>query len=297
LFALAVRDELSHRIDALPQWEDLKRWHQQFGSADQLRADLTAIIADRTFLVAQPPVRSRDEFDQRLQLAWGRLAQTTFEVADILARTLEPRARVAQRLSGGTPRLWASSIADIREHATYLFPRSFLAHVPWERLREYPRYSVSMRERLLRLREDGSGSESSALAAISPHWKRFTAFVARAMAAHKASESDRFLTVASPQPVRGGKPALPQTRRQSQLVNADAGEWAMFPGNLPAELDAYRWRLEEARVRIFADAVPAHTVAACTSELDSLWLAIEKAAQSEDRLHQRLTKSDPRRKP
>jgi hypothetical protein len=78
-------------------------------------------------------------------------------VGEIASQILEPRARVAQRISGGTPRLWAESVADLREHAAYLLPRGFLLNVSWDRLRHFPRYARGMRERLFALREDGSG--------------------------------------------------------------------------------------------------------------------------------------------
>lgn len=252
LLALACRDELDHYLTALAEWPELVRHFAALGTAEQLKADLSCVIAERTFMAGQPPIRTRDEFEGRKAECWGRLGSATREVADIIARTLEPRFRVAQRLSGGTPRLWATSIADIREHAAYLMPRAFLLNVPWERLKHYPRYAGAMRARLLALREDGSGVETAALAKFAPHWKRFTGWVAAAMAEERRSAEASAEPAPSPVPANKGKAPLPQARRAAPTVNLDAGEWAMQPGNLPTAVEQYRWLLEEARVSVFA---------------------------------------------
>jgi len=255
LFALACREELDHHLASLPQWSEITRHYGALGSAEQLRSELAALIAERTFIAGQSPVRTKDTFDTRLAECWGRLATVAREVAEIVAGTLEPRAKVAHRLSGGTPRLWAASIADIREHAAYLMPRGFLLLAPWERLRHYPRYAEAMRARLLSLREDGSGVETAALAKFSPHWKKFTGWVAGAMSRERGGVEE----MESAEVKAGGKDVkartkapLPQARRAAPTVNLDAGEWAMQPGKLPAAMEKYRWMLEELRVGVFA---------------------------------------------
>jgi hypothetical protein len=172
------------------------------------------------------------------------------DTADVVLRILEPRAKVAGRLAGGTSRHWAASVADLREQAAYLMPPGFVLLVPWERLREYPRYVGAMRERLFALREDGSGEEKQLLEQFLPHWKKFTAWVASAMSA----ERDGLLSEpAAPARESRGKPksALPQAKRAAPTVNADAGVWAMTPGRLPTAVERYRWALEEWRLTLF----------------------------------------------
>ncbi|MGH7130566.1 MAG: ATP-dependent RNA helicase HrpA [Phycisphaerales bacterium] len=276
LFALACREELEHRFDALPGWDEMQKYFGALGTPAELRDQLALVIAERVFLSGQPAIRTRADFEERQSGGWGRLGQATMEVGGIVARILEPRFRVAHRLSGGTPRLWAASIADIREHAAYLMPKGFLAMVPWERLREYPKYSQAMRERLFKLREDGSGAETAALAQVSPPWKRFTGWVARAMSEERAAATQAGEAAVKCATGKGKNP-LPAARRAAPTVNLDAGEWAMQPGRLPAEVEAYRWALEELRVALFA---PEMGGATTVKKLDELWAKVEPGGKS-----------------
>ena len=252
LFVLAAKDELEQRSLALPNLGDLEKWYgagSGIGSARDLHDAISCITCERVFMFGQPPVRDRDAFEERLQQQWGRLGQTIIDTASVLSRILEPRFLVAKRLSTGTNRLWATSIADIREHAAYLMPPSFLHLAPWDRLQRYPIYAQAMRQRLLNLREDGSGAETRALAAISPWHKRFTGWVARAMTAERQRDQAAGASATTSVKPRGG---MPLSRRAAPTVNADAGLWAMQPGALPVEVDALRWAIEEFRVAMFA---------------------------------------------
>ncbi len=252
LLVLACADEVKYYLEAFPAWGEMTRQYGQLGSPEELRDQVTLIIADRVFLFEQGALRTRAAFEERTAVCWGRLSAASREVCEAVARVLEARAQVARRFSGGTPRLWAASVADMREQAAYLMPRGFIAAVGWERLRRYPVYAEVMRERLLTLREEGSQTESAALAAIAPHWKRFTGWVAGAMAAERVAQEqsgDATAANAKPDPRRTKAP-LPQARRAAPNVNLDAGEWAARPGNVPKSVDRYRWYLEEFRVAL-----------------------------------------------
>ena len=252
----------------------MTRHYAALGPAEQLRDDLTALIAERAFMAGQPAVRTRAAFDDRVAACWGRLTSSTREVADIVARALEPRFRVAPRFSGGTPRLWAASVADIREHAAYLMPRGFLLLVPWDKLRHYPRYAEAMRARLFALREEGSRVETDALAKFAPHWKRFTGWVAAAMSAERAALEAAGDDPAAPAPRPGKtKAPLPQARRAAPTVNLDAGEWAMQPGHLTPAVQHYRWLLEDLRVALFAPDLAAGA-AITPGDLDQAWAKV-----------------------
>jgi ATP-dependent helicase HrpA len=270
LFALACAEECGYVLDALPNWSEMTRQHKPLGEADELRDALVCLACERTFQLGQAPVLDRDAFESRLAGARGKLAANLRDTAEQVARILDARAKVAHRLASGTPRLWADSIADIREHATYLMPRGFLLLTPWAQLRRFPTYAEAMRARLFALREDGSKAETDALRAFAPHWKRFTGWVAHAMAAERAAQTDAGTTPQPGKPTAPRKAPLPQTRRTGAAVNVDAGEWAAQPGNLPPPITAYRWALEDLRVAMFTPTLagkPAVTPAAA----ESLW--------------------------
>ena len=300
LFALAIAPDLDAQLAAFPQWPDILRFYQALGSPADLRADLASTLAHRAFLHNQPPPRTRAEFHDRLQADYGKLVTLTRETADATLRILEPRALIARRFSGGTPRLWAQSVADLREQAAYLMPAGFLRLVPWDRLKHYPRFVQSMRERLLNLREDGSGSEKPALAQLAPYWKRFTAHAAalHALARRAADQSTPDPTPqpaqparasasgSAPPPARSSKPGaakstaahpaakapLPPARRAAPSVNLDAGAWSLQPGSLSPAAEAYRWALEDFRVSLFTPALAPRPVA--PRDLDALWAKV-----------------------
>ncbi len=272
LFALAIADEVMYYLESHPAWNDMRTQFAQLGTPEELRDQLTCIVAERTFMDGQPVIRTQDVFEERRSAAWGRLSSNARETCDAVARILDARAQIARRFSGGTPRLWAESVADIREQAAYLMARGFLVAVRWEQLRRYPVWVEVMRERLLNLREDGSKSESGALAAIAPHWKRFTGWVAVA-AKGSANEPEARDSGPTPEaPNNKSKAPLPQAKRAAPTVNLDAGEWAMRPGHLPPAIERYRWALEEFRITQLAPEKAAKPVISA-SELDKFWRA------------------------
>ncbi len=282
LFALACREQVNSDLASLAQWADLVRWHNALGSTEQLRDGLTCLIAERAFITAPLTqaalIRTEADFDDRLQAGWGRLAQVTRDVADIVARTLDPRFAVAQRLARGTNRNWAASLADIREQAAYLMPAGFLSLAAWEHLRDFPRFAQGMKERLLSLREDGSGSDKDLMALFAPHWKKYTGWVAAAMSAQRQTTvpvaqthtQTQTQTQARATPT---KAPLPQARRAAPTINLDAGEWAMQPGKLPAAVEQYRWALEEFRLALFAPPL-AGKPPVTAARIESLWKAV-----------------------
>ncbi len=272
LLALACREEVAHHLEANGHWEELCRQYAGLGPRAELLDEATCLVAERTFIVGQSPIAIKADFETRLHEQWGRLGASSREVCDLLAGILEPRAAIARRFSGGTPRLWAASVADLREQAAYLMPHGFLLLVGWERLRRYPVYTGVMRERLFSLREEGFSSETPKLNAVAPRWKPFTAWVVRAMArAREHAEAPPGQPSASSP---GHKAPLPQARRAAPAVNLDAGAWAMQPGNLPLLVGEYRWLAEEFRAAIFSGDQP--RAQALDAQLTSLWARVQR---------------------
>jgi hypothetical protein len=276
LFALACADEVKYYLESHPAWDAMRGQFSQLGTPEELRDQLTCVVAERTFMDNQPALRTKATYEERTAAAWGRLSAIARETCDAVARVLDARAQIARRFSGGTPRLWAESVADIREQAAYLMPRGFLTAVRWEQLRRYPVWVEVMRERLLNLREDGSKSEAAALAAIGAHWKLFTGWVAGAMSAQRDEPDAQARDDAggTPSGMRSGKSKapLPSAKRAAPTINLDAGEWAMRPGNMPAAVERYRWAMEEFRLVQLAPeraAKPGIT----SGDLDKLWRA------------------------
>jgi len=187
LFALACESELKERCAAMPLWSEMLRYFAPLGTSSELADSLSCVVCDRVFLWNQAPITTPDAFEARRDEQWGRLGQAVVEVGGSLHQLLDARFKVAARFAGGTPRLWAPSMADMREQSAYLMPLGFLKRLRWENLRHLPRYVEAIRQRLFSLREDGSGVETKALAELAPRWKRFTGWVAAQMSAERAA--------------------------------------------------------------------------------------------------------------
>jgi len=275
LFALAVRDDLALRLDSFASIADMRRQYAQLGSALDFDHSVIDLIVDATYLDKQPIIRDRQTFEDRLANGWGRLGIATRDTLEIAAETLEARQRIASRFGRGTPRLWANSVADLREHAAFLMPPGFLRHVPLDHFKNYPRYVQSMKRRLEQLRENGVASETAPLTALAPHWKRFTAHVAKAFAqaqadAKHAAEAANAAGIdqrAESAPTK--KHALPPARRGAPVVPSDAGEWSLRSGSLPPAMVTYRWALEDFRLCLFTPDLAHRQIS--TAQLDALW--------------------------
>ncbi len=268
LFAIAMADELPHHLRTIATWEELVRLYKVFGPEAELRDTLALLVAERTFMMGQPAVNDSQSFEDRKAASWGRIATNTKELADVVYRTLEPRGKIAHRLSGGTNRNWVASITDLREHLAYLTPPGCFTAVLPERLEHFPRYVEAARQRLLNLREDGSGAEAVTLPLITQRFKKLTGAIARKHAALiKAQQEAGAAAHAAAAPGKGA--VLPASRRHTVRINSDAAAWAIAPGSLSPAQDRYRWLLEELRVASFAPELARGKVT--VADVDKAW--------------------------
>jgi hypothetical protein len=256
LLAIACADELSHAV-ACADMAGLVKAYGALGSAEELHDAVQLHTVDKAMLFQQSVPRTREEFATRVLEGQGKLMVSVRDVADVIARTLDARSKVAHRLGSGTNRTWATSIADIREHAAYLMPVGFLHMLTWQRLRDYPKYAETMRARLFALREDGSGVEKDALALVQPRWKLLTAWAARSMSEQRRSEEESQASGSATGQAKQGKDVLTkgaapkhQARRGAPVVNVDAGVFAMSPRNA-WQIEQARWLLEDLRAAVF----------------------------------------------
>jgi ATP-dependent helicase HrpA len=117
------------------------------GKPADLADELLALILDLTFVEGEPPLRTREQFEQRLNASRPRLMRVAEEVCALAGRILEQYHAVRKRLAGITQVNWMPSVLDIREQLDGLVFRGFLQQIPYEHLKEYPRYlkAVDMR--------------------------------------------------------------------------------------------------------------------------------------------------------
>jgi ATP-dependent helicase HrpA len=105
-----------------------------------LADELIALILDRTFVEDMPPIRDKTAFEARLAAQKPRLMSVAGEVCELAGRILAEYQALRKRLTGITQINWMPSVMDLTGQLDSLVFRGFLAQIPYERLKDYPRY-------------------------------------------------------------------------------------------------------------------------------------------------------------
>lgn len=156
------------------------------GAAPQDLADeLMALIVDLSFTEGQPPIRDRAAFEARLDACKGRLMPTANEVCELAGRILDAYQGLRKRLAGIAQINWMPSALDLRAQLDALVFRGFLQQVPFERLKEYPRYLKAAEQRTEKLFH-AAGRDQQRLAELKPLLEQ----LAERQAAARAAERD-----------------------------------------------------------------------------------------------------------
>ncbi|NBC12034.1 MAG: ATP-dependent RNA helicase HrpA [Gammaproteobacteria bacterium] len=162
--------------------------HKGGGKGDgppDLADELTALIVDLTFTEGQPPIRDRAAFEARLDACKARLMPTANEVCELAGRILDAYQGLRKRLAGITQINWMPSVLDLRAQLDALVFRGFLQQVPFERLKEYPRYLKAAEQRTEKLFH-AAGRDQQRLAELTPLLEQ----LAERQAAARAAERD-----------------------------------------------------------------------------------------------------------
>ncbi len=119
-----------------------------------LEEELLALAIDRAFLDGAGEVRDAQAFQAMLERGRPRLEEETAAVWALAGEILDRYQKLRKELAGITQIHWLASSADMQGQLERLVFRGFLQQVPWERLREYPRYLRALQLRLQKLRLD-----------------------------------------------------------------------------------------------------------------------------------------------
>ncbi|MFY9973101.1 MAG: ATP-dependent RNA helicase HrpA [Chromatiaceae bacterium] len=151
-----------------------------------LADELVALILDLSFLEGLPPVRQQAAFERRLAERRPRLHGTAREVCDLAARILDAYQRLRGRLAAITQVNWLASVRDIRDQLDHLVFRGFLQEIPFEHLKDYPRYLKAADQRAEKLQHAASRDQQrmAEMAEIQSRWRE------RVRAAEAAGRQD-----------------------------------------------------------------------------------------------------------
>ena len=116
--------------------------------ADRLRDELVTAICDRSFFVEREPIRTRKEFETRVAKGKMRLMDVAQEICRIAAEILAEHQTLRAKIMQPQYAAWPRALADVRAQLRELLAPGFLASVPFERLKHYPRYLKAIAVRL-----------------------------------------------------------------------------------------------------------------------------------------------------
>ena len=119
--------------------------------AERLREELVTAACDRAFFVDDEPVRDRKAFEARVAKAKIRVVEVANELCRLTAEILAEYHTLRTALNDPRYKAWPRAISDIRAQLKALLPAGFIASVPFERLKHYPRYLKAIPVRLTKL--------------------------------------------------------------------------------------------------------------------------------------------------
>ncbi len=174
LFILQAKDEISYHLRLVKNFNQVALHYATLGGADQLKRDLTDLVAERIFLAGRPPIRTKHEFERRLTEGWKQIGPAMRETAELVAQILAQRHALALRLADKAPPAWELTIADLKDQLVRLLPKGFIGATPWEQLKQYPRYLGAIAMRLDKLRNAGLQRDIKLMHELIPLWQRWT---------------------------------------------------------------------------------------------------------------------------
>jgi ATP-dependent helicase HrpA len=151
--------------------------HDKSEVAEHLREELIIAICDRAFFVEEEPVRNRKVFEARVAKGKTRLMDVAQEICRIAAEILAEHQALRSKLAQPQHAAWPRAIADIRSQLRELLGPGFLASVPFERLKHYPRYLRAIAVRLDKIasnpERDGNWQQQ-----LARYWQAYQARLA-----------------------------------------------------------------------------------------------------------------------
>jgi ATP-dependent helicase HrpA len=170
---IALADALTWQFKILTNIDRLVPLFKPLGNKDQLRETFSLALCDH-LLFAQPnPIRTKLEFELRLDGAWNNLRPA----AEQLARTAEDlftqRNDVAARLAREFAPLLLPAVSEMRDHLARLCPSNVLCIHPWEWLQHVPRFISGIRIRLHKLTNAGLLKDAHNATLVNPLWQLY----------------------------------------------------------------------------------------------------------------------------
>lgn len=140
--------------------------------SEQLKTDLIHVAFDRCFILNQTAIRTKAEFEQRLQDKRSDLIGIATELAKQIAKPLAEYHAIAKRLSGKLPLTAINAVKDIKQQLNHLLYQGFIHNTPDYALKRLPVYFQAIGHRLDKLTTDPI-RDKQWMVELAPHWQRY----------------------------------------------------------------------------------------------------------------------------
>jgi len=167
LFQMAYRKDLKTQIQWLPNIEKLKVYAQSIPEFD-LRQSLIDLIALRAIDIDEKPIpRSEGGFHALSQQGKQRIGLAVQDITRFVATFLEGYQQSRLLMEQNTNGRFKPTADDVRGQIRRLLFPDFMTQVPWNRLKEYPRYFKGIVQRFEKLKSGGERADLEGTAELS----------------------------------------------------------------------------------------------------------------------------------
>ena len=191
LLAMQVAKESKSLIETMPGLERVALLHATLGPQKEMVQDLASLASVMAFdesvtgagLETKAPgraeeVRSKAQFDARLDWGWDRLGtcgRRAFELAEAILASRQRVEAVLENAPTSTPG-WKLRVSDLRSQIEHLVLPHFLGRTPYQWLVHYPRYLKAVERRLERVGlggVEGEDRDLKEMEQVMPWWKLY----------------------------------------------------------------------------------------------------------------------------
>jgi ATP-dependent helicase HrpA len=170
LFAIKEKREIKKQLVHFPQWSKIQLQAVTLMNGEKLQQALGDILVRRAFLEKESDIKTKAEFNKRIQESTRRLSIAVQEMSVWLPQLFEKYHQVRLKLEDA-PKPWEESTVDMREQLKWMLSERGLKEAPWKWLQHYPRFLNAMIQRFDKLRTAGPAKDKALMLQIHRFWK------------------------------------------------------------------------------------------------------------------------------
>ena len=176
LFALALGKAFKRYLQPPPLPREAALHLVQLEETEKRLGEQIGMAAlHECFTEGQPAVRSRAEFEKRMEERYASLHAVHLRRARLVVAVLQESGALEALIR--SPRLADETLEDLCEQLAWLVFPGFAGSIPGAALAHFPRYLEACRVRIARA-QGNPAADLRKLEELAPHWRRYTDFAA-----------------------------------------------------------------------------------------------------------------------